>query len=52
MMNSLPSEEVHQLQIENHEVGLALDEAVEILEDTPSCADSKHAHKQYESRLE
>ena len=34
MMNSLPSEEVNQLQIENHEVGLALDEAVEILEDS------------------
>ena len=33
MMNSLTSEEVNQLQIENQEVGLALDEAVEILED-------------------
>ena len=34
MINSLPSEEFNQIQIENHEVGLALDEAVEILEDT------------------
>ena len=36
MMNSLTSEEVNQLQIENQEVGLALDEAVVILEDAPA----------------
>ena len=32
MANSLPSEEVTQLQIEKHEISLAIDEAVEILE--------------------
>ena len=41
MLNSLPSEEVNQLQIENHEVGLALDEAVEILEDTQAAQTQK-----------
>ena len=32
MMNSLPLEEANHLQMENHEVGSALDEAIEILE--------------------
>ena len=34
MMNSLPLEEANHLQMENHEVGSALDEAVEIQENT------------------
>ena len=34
MMNSLPVEETNHLQMENHEVGSALDEAVETLENT------------------
>ena len=50
MMNSLTSEEVNQLQIENQEVGLALDEAVEILEDAQAAQIQNMAHKQYESR--
>ena len=47
MMNSLPSEEVNQLQIKNHEVSSALDEAVEILEDTQA----SHTHNMPASNM-